>query len=116
MFGHQYLRLISWYVLLIPGCPYTGASWWACTKVRLCSIPPVITRRPSLYHVPSIFFRRCALIHGLSNSSFWAYIGSDASISSWATTRLIGGARCVVPPRTKTWFGSTTTSLLSSSP
>ncbi len=26
MLGHQYLRLVSWYVLLIPGCPYTGVS------------------------------------------------------------------------------------------
>src|SRR6266702_764728 len=27
MFGHQYLRLTNWFVLLIPGCPYTGESW-----------------------------------------------------------------------------------------
>ncbi len=26
MFGHQYLQLINWFVLLIPGCPYTGES------------------------------------------------------------------------------------------
>jgi len=27
MFGHQYRQLISWFVLLIPRCPYTGESW-----------------------------------------------------------------------------------------
>src|SRR6266702_910649 len=26
MFGHQYLWLINWFILLIPGCPYTGES------------------------------------------------------------------------------------------
>src|SRR6266702_7967568 len=114
MFGHQYLRLTNWYVLLIPGCPYTGVSWWVCMKVHLCSIFPVTTRRPSLYHTPSIFFRWCASTHGLSSSSFCTYIGSAASISSWATILLMGGARCTVPARTKTWSGSTTTSLLSS--
>ncbi len=56
--GHQYLRLTSWCVLLIPGCPYIGASWWACMKVRLCSVLPITTQRPSLYHTPSTFFRR----------------------------------------------------------
>src|SRR6266702_4574913 len=79
-------------------------------NILLCPIPPVTTCRPSLYHVPSIFFRQCALIHGLISSSSWAYIGSDASISSWATILLIGGARCVVPARMKTWSGNTTTS------
>src|SRR6266702_5315950 len=26
MLGHQYLQLINWFVLLMPGCPYTGES------------------------------------------------------------------------------------------
>src|SRR6266702_550756 len=26
MFGHQYLQLVSWYVLLIPGILYTGMA------------------------------------------------------------------------------------------
>src|SRR6266702_2630982 len=27
MFGHQYCLLSSWFILLIPGCLYTGESW-----------------------------------------------------------------------------------------
>src|SRR6266702_6322515 len=102
MFGHQYLRLVSWYVLLIPGCLYMGASWWACMNVRLCSILPVTTRRPSLYHAPLTLFSWCVFTHGFSISSSCMYIGSVASISSCPMILHIGGVRVTFPTLTKT--------------
>src|SRR6266702_8931417 len=82
MFGHQYCQLVSRYVLLILGCLYTGVSWWACMKNRLCSALPVTTLRLSLYHTPSIFFSWWASIHGFSKFSSCLYTGSVGSISS----------------------------------
>src|SRR6266702_4986045 len=116
IFVHQYLLLVNWYILLIPGCPYVGASWWFHMNVCLCSIFPVTMRRPSLYHVPSIFFSWCASTHDFNIVSSCVYIGSVASISSWARILHLGGARSTFPALVKTWSGNMITSLLSSSP
>src|SRR6266568_1769490 len=62
MFGHQYLRLVSWYVLLIPGCPYMGASWWVRMKACLCFIVPVttcVTITPYLSRDTTYCYRHC---------------------------------------------------------
>ncbi len=64
-FGHQYLLLVSWCVLLIPRCPYTGKLWWVCIKVHLWFNPPVTTCLLSLYQTLSNFFSWCASIHSV---------------------------------------------------
>ncbi len=116
MFGHQYLWLTSWFVLLIPGCPYTGKSWWACIRSWWWLDPPVTMHLPSLYHVPSTFFNLCASIHGLRRSSFCLYMGSYGSISSWDITWHRGGAFSTFIALVNTHSGSTTMLVLLFSP
>ena len=116
MFGHQYLRLVSWFILLIPGCPYTGESWWACIRSWWWLDPPVTTHLPSLYHTPSTHFSLCVSIHGLRRSSSCRYTGSCGSISSWDIIWCMGGAFSVFIALANTCSGSTMTLVLSFSP
>src|SRR6266702_4884043 len=65
-------------------------------NIHLCSIFPVTTRHPSLYHVPSIFFSWCASTHGFNIISSCVYTGSVASISSCASVTHQRGVLCDV--------------------
>src|SRR6266702_2004612 len=85
-------------------------------KVRLCSIVPVTTCRPSLYHVPSILFSWCVSTQGFSIPSSCAYTGSEASISSWATILHIGGVCSILPALTKMRSGNMTTFVMYTPP
>src|SRR6266702_765852 len=54
--------LVGWYVLLIPGCPYMGASWWVRMKACLCFIVPVttcVTITPYLSRDTTYCYRHC---------------------------------------------------------
>ncbi len=115
MFSHPYLQLTNWLVLLIPGCPYTGESWWVWIKVRWWLNPPVTTHLPSLYHVPLTFFSLCMSIHGLRRFLSCVYTRSYGSISSWDTICHSGGAFSIFMALANTHLGNTITLALSCS-